>query len=388
VDWISDCFSVIAGFATGFLGGLLPGLHSNTIISVLASLGLGGRALGLMIISLFPAHMVSSFIPSIFFGVPEAGTVVAALPGQRMVQRGEGVKALGTVLLSCILAALMSYALFLPSLSIFPIAYDAIRPHMRFVLLGISAILLLRTKSPVLSAAVFALSGILGHFSLNSDMDDPFLPLFSGMFAMAAMEGWKRGAAPAQKDMPPMTGIMPFVTIGLALGFAADLVPGVGSPSQTAVFATMLMPMDTPAYLATISSISVSQAVFSLSTAASIGKSRVGATAWLSESMDIGPSLPVLLALFVLSLALAAALAHSLRLHAARLASLDLSSLRFVLAAYIMAITLAIDGWPGLAVLAASTMLGKLTLALEVERTNLMGAIIVPTLMLLFRVFP
>ncbi len=387
MDGISDAISFIAGFAIGFLGGLLPGLHSNTIISVLASLGFDERALGVMIISLFPAHMISSFIPSIFFGVPEAGTVVAVLPGQRMVQRGEGVKALATVLLSCALSALLSCALFHPSLSIFPPVYEAARPHMKFILLGISIVLLLRTKAPHLSAAVFALSGILGFFSLNSGMPDPFLPLFSGMFAMAAMEGWKKGAAPTQKDLPACSGIMLFAAIGVAIGFAADLVPGVGSPSQMAVFATMLMPMDTPAYLATISSISVSQAVFSLSTSASIGKSRVGATAWLSESMDIGANLSMLLALFVASLALAAGLAYALRLYAAKLASLDFSALRIVLAAYIVAITLIIDGWPGLAVLAISTGLGKLALALGVERTNLMGAIIVPTLMLLFHIF-
>ncbi|MFH0884981.1 MAG: tripartite tricarboxylate transporter permease [Candidatus Micrarchaeota archaeon] len=388
MDGISEALTFIAGFSIGFLGGLLPGLHSNTIISVLASLGIDGSALGIMIVSLFPAHMISSFIPSIFFGVPESGTVVAVLPGQRMVLRGEGVKALCTVLLSCVLSALLACALFHPTLSIFPPVYEAIRPHMRFILLGISIVLLLRTKAPVLSAAVFALSGILGYFSLNSGMPDPFLPLFSGMFAMAAMERWKKGAAPPQKDLPAAKGIMLFATIGVVLGFAADLIPGVGSPSQMAVFATMLMPMDTSAYLATISSISVSQAVFSLSTSASIGKSRVGATAWLSESMDIGASLPMLLALFIVSLALAAALAYALRLHAARLASLDFSSLRIVLAAYIVAITLIIDGWPGLAVLAISTGLGKLTLEFGVERTNLMGAIIVPTLMLLFRIFP
>jgi TctA family transporter len=104
--------------------------------------------------------------------------------------------------------------------------------------------------------------------------------------------------------------------------------------------------------------------------------------------MDAQAELPLLLALFALSMAVAAAAAYALRLHAAGLSSLDFSSLRFVLAAYIIAIAFIIDGWSGLAVLGISTVLGRITLALEVERTNLMGAIIVPTLMLLLRVFP
>lgn len=387
MDIVSDALSFIAGFLLGFLAGLLPGLHANTVISVLASMGMGKRALGLLIISIFPANLISSFIPSIFFGVPEPNTVMATLPGQRMVQRGEGVKALCTVILACALSAIISSALFWPSLLLFPAIYDAVRPHMRFILLAVSLILLMRTKRPLLSGAVFALSGILGHFSLNSGMEDPFLPLFSGMFAIAAMGRWKGGSAPKQADMPAEAGIIRFVVIGILLGFVADIIPGVGSPSQMAVFATMLIAMDTPAYLATISSISVSQAVFSLATSASIGKSRVGATAWLSENMDIGAHLPLLLALFCASMALAAALAYCLRGYASRLASLDFSSLGLVLAAYLVAVTFVIDGPGGLAVLAVSAGLGTLALSLGVERTNLMGAIIVPTLMLLFGIF-
>jgi putative membrane protein len=382
-----DAVYFITGFFLGVLTGLLPGLHSNTVISVLASMGLEGRELALIIIALFPAHLVFSYIPSIFFGVPEADTALSVLPGQRMVLQGQGIRALRTVLLSIILSALLSSALFGISLGLFPAAYGIARPHMKFILLGVSIILLARTKRPLLSAAVFSLSGILGHFSLNSGMADPFLPLFCGMFALAAMSRWKGGALPPQEDAPAETGIGRFVIIGVLLGMAADMVPGVGSPSQAAVFATMIMPMDTPGYLAAISSISISQAIFSLSTSASIGKSRVGATAWLDEQIDIGENLVPLLAQFIVGLSLAVAGAYLFGRHAARLASLDFSSLRYVLGAYIVLLSLAIDGLPGLAVLALSAGLGLLTLRLGVERTNLMGAIIVPTLMLLFRLF-
>jgi putative membrane protein len=384
VDGTGDALACCIGFALGFAGGLLPGLHPNTVISALSSIGLDGRTLGLVIIVLLPAHTVSSYIPSVFFGVPEAGTVVAALPGQRMVQRGEGVRALRTILLSCAVSAIISCALFGPAVIAYPVAYSLIRPHMRFVLLGIAALLLLRTKSPWLSAAIFILSGILGHASFGSGMGDPFLPLFSGMFAMSGFAAWKRGAVPRQEDAPADARTAWFSAAGILPGFAAGLVPGVGSPSQMAVFAAMAVRMDTAAYLAVISSIAVSQAVFSLATSAAIGKSRVGATAVLAESMDVAAALPALLSLFLASLALAACLAYALRMHAAKLASLDFSRLRLVLAAYLAAITLIIDGPAGLVVLAASTGIGLLCLLLDCERTNMMGAIILPTLMLLF----
>jgi putative membrane protein len=388
---MSDALSFLAGFTIGFLGGFLPGLHSNTIISVLASLGLEDRSLALMIIALFPAHMITSFVPSIFFGVPESSTVVAALPGQRMVRQGKGILALKVVLLSCVSAALASAVLFDISLVFFPIAYGAVRGVMKYILVVFSLILISRTRDPLPSASIFLLSGILGYFTLNSGLPDPFLPLFSGMFAMAALIGYKNAEVPEQHDGTATGtvtgGFAKYILAGIALGMLADLLPGISSPSQVAVFAGIFMPMETLAYLATISSISVSQAVFSISTSASIGKSRSGAVAWLSGFIDIGENLVLLVALFALSVAISAVFVYLGRKAAGKIASSDFSKIRMVLGAYLVAITLIIDGLGGIAVLAAAILLGLLTLKLGIERTNLMGAIIIPTLMLLFGIF-
>lgn len=384
---MGDELSYAIGFAIGFLGGLMPGLHSNTLISVLWGLGLDERALAIMIIALFPAHIISSFVPSVFFGVPDSSTVLSVLPGQRMVLRGEGLVALRAILLSCVVAALLSCAIFPVSLDLFPAAYGIMRGQMGWILLAISLVLLSRSRSPLLSAAIFALSGILGQISLNSGMHDPFLPLFSGMFAMAAIINYKKSSVPQQRDAGVGPDFLKFAVAGVLLGMIADLIPGVGSPSQVATFATIAMPLNTVGYLSMISSISVSQAIFSLSTSASIGKSRVGATAWLSESMDIGENLALLLALFIISMAVSALLVHIIRGRIAKIASLDFSKANLVLALYIAAVTIVLDGFPGLIVLALSSALGLLALKIGVERTNLMGAMIVPTLMLLFRIF-
>ena len=382
-----DGFVFCAGVLLGLFSGLLPGLHPNTVISALSTLPLDPETLALLIIALYPASLVVSFIPSIFFGIPEPNTVVAILPGQRMVLQGEGLAALKTVIFSCIISALLATALFLPSLDLFPLVYGAIREHMKYILFAISLVLLLRSKNPPLATLIFILAGILGHFSLNSGMEDPFLPLFSGMFAVAAIMVYSKGSVPEQKESAIGFGFVKFTLVGVLLGMAADLIPGVGSPSQVATFATIFMRMDTLGYLAAISAISVSQSIFSLATAASIGKARVGATAWLAEYMDVGENLLLILTLFILSMAIAVAVVYLIRKHAAKLASLDFSRMNAVLLFYLVAMTLIIDGFLGLVILAIGGALGWLTIKLGVERTNLMGAIIVPTLLLLFRVF-
>jgi len=383
---MSEALFLPAGFLLGFLGGLLPGLHSNTIISVLASLGLDGDALALMIIALFPAHTVSSFIPSMFFGIPESGTVVAVLPGQRMVLRGQGLAALKTVLLSCILTSLLSLALFSVSLELFPAVYGFLRPNMKFILLAVSLVLLAKGRRPLHGAVVFMAAGALGEVAFDMEMADPFLPLFSGLFAMAAIMNYRRSSVPEQQDSPAEPGILRFVVIGTLCGMCALMIPGVGSPSQVATFASIFIPFQTMGYLAAVSAISVSQGLLSLSTAASIGKSRVGATAWLSSLMDIESNLLFLAVAFIASIALAAGLAYLLRKAIGRLASLDFSAMNFILALYIIAVTVVIDGPTGLLVLSGGAALGWLTIRLGVERTTLMGALIVPTLLLLFMI--
>ncbi len=127
--------------------------------------------------------------------------------------------------------------------------------------------------------------------------------------------------------------------------------------------------------------------MLALASSASIGKGRVGAVAMLATHADIGEDLAPLMILCALSVAVSAALVFALRKQASRLAGADFSTLNPALAAYIAAITFVFDGAFGLAVLAAATSLGMLASRMGVERTSLMGAVIVPTILLLMRVF-
>ncbi|MBD3210113.1 hypothetical protein GF318_01910 [Candidatus Micrarchaeota archaeon] len=384
---LEETVTFLGGVIFGFLSGLLPGLHSNTIISMLAASGIDGDALAIIIISLYPVHLVTSFIPSIFFGIPESSSVVAVLPGQRMVRQGKGIEALKTILLSSILAAFISASLLQLSIDAFPLVYGFISPHLKYILLGISLLLLLKSRSPLLSFLVFISSGLLGHYSLNSGMEDPFLPLFSGMFAVSAILAYRKSRMPEQKEGQTGTRFIKFSLLGVLLGFLADLIPGVGSPSQVAAFASIFFPLNTLGFLAAISSISVSEAVFSLATSASIGKSRIGATAWLSQSTDISENLFFLVSAFLFSMAIAVAVIYLLRKQISRIASLDFSVMNLVLGLYLFTITFILDGFSGILVLSLGGMLGWATIRLGVERITLMGAIIVPTLLLLFRIF-
>lgn len=377
-------FAFAIGLFLGIVSGLIPGVHPNLVVSLVDSLGIENGTASLIIISMYAASLVVSFIPAVFFGIPEDPSVVSALAGQRLALEGKGLRALKCMASSAVAAALFSSALFIFSLDFYPAAYSLISGNIRYLLLAFSIILVLRGKRPLRSILVFGAAGVLGSFTLESPLPDPFLPLFSGMFAVSSILGSGKGTLPHQDDESVDKGFPAFSALGVGLGMAANLLPGVGSPAQIAALATIFIPLRSINYLATISSISVSQAVFSLSSAASIGKSRNGVTAWLAENSDVGNSLGLFLGAFVLSAATAAGLVYISRKRIAKIAEMDFQAMGRIIAGYIFCITFIIDGPLGLLVLALSSLLGLAAIKAKAGRISLMGAIIVPTLMLLF----
>jgi TctA family transporter len=157
--------------------------------------------------------------------------------------------------------------------------------------------------------------------------------------------------------------------------------------SQIATFLSIFIPLNSLSYLSTTSAVTISQSVFSLSTAAAIDKSRVGATAYLSQFININDNLLLLLSVFIFSLSIAALIVYLLRNKISFLATIDFGIIRYVLIAYFVVVTLILNGFFGIVILCFSTILGLLCMRFENERTSLMGSIIIPTLMLLFRIF-
>lgn len=374
-------------FLLGLLSALTPGLHSNTIIAVLSSFHLEGPEAAIAITVLFATHLLVSYVPSIFFNIPDSGSAVSVLAGPALVRRGQGMVALQAVLISGAFAALLGLALFLPSLTIFPIIYGFLRPYLGWILLAFTVVLLVRSQSPVRSFAIFLTAGLLGVYALNLAVFDPFLPLFSGFFAMAAILTYQRGVLPPQADSPAPPSVFRFSVLGVAGGFLADLLPGISSASQVAVLLSVFMPMDSIGYLASVASISVSSALFSFATMASIGKARVGATAWLSRVIDIGPNLLFIVVVFAAAVALTSIVLYRLRRPLASLARMDFTHFNRLLVLYLLAMIVLLDGWAGLLVFIVASALGYLCLLVGVERRNLMGAVILPTLLLLFGIY-
>ncbi|MCX8174949.1 MAG: tripartite tricarboxylate transporter permease [Candidatus Micrarchaeota archaeon] len=381
--------AVLAGLLLGAFSGLVPGIHSNTVASVLATMPIAPDAFAVVVAAVLAAHIVFSFFPAIFLSIPDETVVVSVLPGHRLALEGRGREALAVCASSAMIASGASAVLLPAALAILPAIYPAIEPNMALVLACASLFLLAserQVRKIMLAGFVFALSGALGLASMRAPINDPLFPAFCGLFAASGilLSFASAQPLPSQKSQKTKLDFLPYVAAGVLFGMLSDLLPGIAAPAQIAVFASLLLPTEEPRkFLALVAAIAASHAVFAFGALVSIGKAREGALAIMNEIKPVlAPDLPVLIGAFLLSLGISVFLLMRLAKHANRLQSLDMRVLNFGILSYLTCAVAIVSGAGGLLLFATSTAVGLLPPLLGIRRTHVMGLIIVPAIAL------
>ncbi len=375
----------VLGVCIGALSGLIPGIHPNMISAIMILQDIGYEKKAVLLVSIYAGHTVFSYIPSIFFGIPDERTTVSVLPGQRMVREGEGILALKTMVVSALVASVVAVFLIPFAMWFYPFAYSSIRPWLAHLLILASALLVLRTINPLRSALIFLLAGVLGIFALNVDMPDVFLPLFSGFFAMGAILHYRKSDILKQREMNPDFEILKYALLGTLLGGLANLIPAISSAGQVAALVSIFIAFESKNYLATIAAINVGQFIFAFASSASIEKARHGVIVNLGQVLDIGANMQALLLYFLLGIGISGLMVYFFRKKISLLAKIDFSEFNKVLAAYLLLIVFLLNDFAGVVVFVIASLIGYITIRLNVERTIMMAAIIVPTFALLIR---
>lgn len=381
--------AIAVGILLGIFSGLLPGIHSNTVASVLSGLGIPEEAFAYVVVAVVGAHLVFQFFPSVFLSIPDDTVVASVLPGHRLALEGRGREAVSVCALS-VLVAIAASSLLLPlAIAFLPIAYSAIEPNMAVVLVAASAFLLASEKKGgriAIAAAVFLLSGALGIATLRGAINDPLFPAFSGLFAGSGilLSFTARQKLPKQRSEATKLDFLPYVAAGVLFGMLSDLLPGIAAPAQIAIFASAIIATeDARKFLALVSSIAASHAVFAFGALLSIGKAREGALAIINEMRPVGAGdLPSLVGVLFVSCGVSAALLLLLSRRANALAELDMKALNLGVLAYLVSAVAIISGAQGILLFATATAVGLLPPLLGVRRTHVMGVIIIPSILL------
>jgi putative membrane protein len=384
------------GCAVGVLTGLTPGLHVNTVcllgLSVYASLGVEPVGFAVFMVAASVSHTFTDFIPGIFLGVPEEGTVLSVLPAHRLTLAGRAMEAVKLTGYGCLLGLCLGLLLLAPALYVVPLIYRGLRGVIVWALIAAVALLVSRERGngrKAWSLAVFGLSGALGLLVLDSPgMSATYVlfPVFSGLFGLAGiLQSLKERQRALPQEEYASVRVDGEVLGGGIAGALGGIVVGVMpamSPSQIGILMSGLYGGSQRAFIVSVAAINASDAIYSLVSLYAIGNARSGVAVMISRILELdGRTLAVLVGVYCLC-AYAALRSHlwAGRLFVRHYMRLDYRSVNICVMCFVVTLVFLFTGWFGLLVAGTSCAIGLLPILSGVSRTHLMGVLLVPTI--------
>lgn len=405
-------FACILGVLCGAVTGLIPGIHVNTVgafvfassATVLASFS--PEFLGVFLISMAISHALLEFIPSMFLGVPEEGTVLSVLPGHHLLLEGRGKEAIRLVGLGGFGAILVTILLLPIFIMILPPLYGFLKPYIWIILIVVVVYMFIRLNRDLNSIAwsvvIFLFSGAMGWIMLNSPISSgvSLLCMFTGLFGISTLlySLSQSSEVPVQNtehhlrvDKNILRGIFAGGIAGSILGF----LPGMG-PAQGSIIAQEISGggdtgEDKDSFLVAMSGVNVSDTLFSLIAIYLIGNPRSGIAVYIDKLIEMFNYQHLILYIFVSITAVSLALVLCLKLGdlmSEYIQRLDYSKLTWVVMIFMTILVILFTLMEHanilfiLLVYSTSIALGLLPHYLGLNKSNLMGVLIVPAIVI------
>jgi len=380
------------GIFAGTITGLIPGIHINLIGAILVSLSVSlfysvnSIYIVVFIVAMAITHTFVDFIPSVFLGCPDTDTELSILPGHELLKQGKGYEA---ILLTCYgsLAAIFILVLiFLPSVFVISKTYDFVKPFIPYLLILISSVLIFSEKKKFFALLVFLLAGFLGWSVLNmtENSEKLLLPLLTGLFGSSSLliSIKNKFEIPKQKITKVKTKILKPLIGAVIASPLCSFLPGLGS-GQAAIIGNSVSKTDKKGFLILLGATNTLVMGFSFITLYIISKTRTGAAVAVQQILG---NLSLNLLIFILGIILISGIiSFFLTIFLAKFFSQKIENVNYTYISLITLLLLVIvvllfSGFIGLAVLIAATFTGIYSISLGVRRTNMMGCLLIPTI--------
>jgi putative membrane protein len=391
---IQFLISIIAGIVAGTITGLIPGIHINLVGTILISLSLtilskiDSIYLAVFITAVAITHTFVDFIPSIFLGCPDTETELSILPGHELLKDGRGYEAVMLAVYGGLAAVFLLPLLAFPLSFLFSNIYDLIVSKMFWILLITFSILIFTEKRKFAALFVFLISGLFGLCALNLELNEPLLPMLTGLFgsSLLILSIKNKTQIPEQKISSPGKKIIKPVLSSVIASPLCGFLPGLGS-GQAAVLGNLFSKGDKERFLTLIGSTNILVMGFSFISLYAISKTRTGAAAAVKEIL--GNLSGEVLILILLAILISGIISFFVTKFLAgvlskKITRIDYSKLSIATLIFLIIIVFAISGFLGLLVLIASTLLGIFCNSLNVKKTNMMGCLLLPTIIYYF----
>jgi putative membrane protein len=385
--------AVAAGLCAGFVSGLTPGIHLNTLSQIASRIGpTDGNAIIGLIVAMNMMHVFLDFIPSVLIGAPHPDNYLSALPAHRVLLEGHGLDAIRHAVAGALLGSVIA-VLLIPLYAQAAVAFEGKWSRFVVPVLVLSVALQFAHEKGVRRKAwafvVLLLSAALGTYAL-SHAPDALFPLVTGFFGVPALLFGLHPTQPipAQEPAGPLEWekLIPVAFVGSLAGSLVTYFPAL-SPSHAAYLATSTKTADSRRFLCLLGSLGASATIYSFVALAVLGKARTGSAASLAAVhplvwSDVGLVAGIGLlcagigALCALGLA-RYGIRHLPRLHSATAVLLVLG--------FMLALVGLWNGAIGLLICGLATAVGCIPQLAGVRRSHAMAFLIAPTLLYYMR---
>ena len=412
-DLILAC---IIGVLCGAVTGLIPGIHVNTAGAFLFASSsfllatYSPEVLCVFLISMAISHALLEFIPSMFLGVPEEGTVLSILPGHQLILEGRGKEAVRLAAVGGFGAILITILLLPIFIMILPGVYGQIKPYIWILLVIIIIFMFIRLnsnlKSFLWSVVLFLFSGIMGYILLNSPISSnvSLLCIFTGLFGVSTLvySLQQHSFVPTQNrfhhfkiNSNILRGIFAGGIAGTILGF----LPGFG-PAQGSLIAQELIgggdfKSNNESFITAVSGVNTADTLFSLVMIFLIGNPRSGIAVYVKNILENFDFNHLIFFVFTTLTAVSISLFLCLKLGdmvSESIERINYRKLSWVVIAFMTLLVIGFSLWYHanlffmLLVYITAIALGLLPHYLGVNKSNLMGVLIVPAIVIYFNI--
>jgi len=384
---------LILGISAGTFTGLMPGIHINLVGAMLVSASasflffLPALYLVVFITAMAITHTFLDFVPSVFLGCPNEDTALSVLPGHELLREGKGHAAVMLAAYGGLAAIFLTVILAFPLIVLVKKIYPLIQTAIPYILIAVSLIMIFSEKRKFSSLLVYSLTGILGLILLNLEpLKDSLLPLLTGLFGASnlLLSIKTKTQIPKQIIKEEKTELKKPILAALIASPLCGFLPGLGS-GQAAVLGNTISKTDRKGFLVLLGATNVLVMGFSFMSLYAISKARTGAAAAIKDLIEI-PSVKVLI-LILFTVLISGLISFFLMkklsiFFSQKINKINYTKLSIITLCILVLIVLLISGFLGFIAFIISTFTGIYCISLGVRRTQMMGCLLFPTIIL------
>lgn len=384
--------TLLIGMIAGTITGLIPGIHINlvaiSILSLPIIITLPTTILLIFITSMAITHTFLNFIPSIFLGAPDEDTGLGILPGHELLINGEGHRAVKLTLLGSVIAIATLIFIIPIFITTMPKIYPFLQRMMAFFLIWIAIFLVYNEKeSKIKAVLIFILAGFLGLASLNMNLNQPLLPLLTGLFGTSTIihSIKSKTIIPKQDrgklDVDKRDIIKPTIAT-ILVSPICSFFPGLGSSQAAIIGSEITGKLNREQFLILLGSINTLVMAVSFVTLFLFQKSRTGAAFAISQITQLSTAhLTTILITIITSSIIAIPLTIlTSRIISKHIHKINYTKISYTILIFLTLIIIHFSGILGLITLIVATTLGLTAIEFQTRRSFLMGAILIPTI--------